>query len=107
LAVVDRRWSNDQYLWMSLGAALLVPQAGQCACRAAEISTPVGCPDALRAFFDVVEDTPEWVDFDLINAGAKAYRSYGPNVRDVMPWSARRPRSSGASIFGATTDTGR
>lgn len=42
------------------------------------------CPDALRAFFDVVEDTPDWVDFDLLNAGAKAYRSYGPNVRDVM-----------------------
>ena len=26
----------------------------------------------------------DWVDFDLINAGAKAYRSYGRNVRDVM-----------------------
>lgn len=42
------------------------------------------CPEALRKFFDAVDDTPEWVDFDLINAGAKAYRSYGPNVRDVM-----------------------
>ena len=42
------------------------------------------CPDALRAFFEVVDDTPDWVDFDLINAGARAYRSYGPNVRDVM-----------------------
>lgn len=42
------------------------------------------CPEALRTFFDAVEDTPDWVDFDLINAGAKAYRSYGPNVRDVM-----------------------
>lgn len=42
------------------------------------------CPDELRRFFDVVEATPDWVDFDLINAGAKAYRSYGPNVRDVM-----------------------
>lgn len=42
------------------------------------------CPEALRSFFAVVEDTPDWVDFDLINAGAKAYRSYGRNVRDVM-----------------------
>ena len=77
------------------------------AALASGVDAVADCPDALRAFFDVVEDTPEWVDFDLINAGAKAYRSYGPNVRDVMPWSARRPRSSGASIFGATTDTGR
>lgn len=42
------------------------------------------CPEALRSFFAIVEDTPDWVDFDLINAGAKAYRSYGRNVRDVM-----------------------
>lgn len=42
------------------------------------------CPEALRSFFATVEDTPDWVDFDLINAGAKAYRSYGRNVRDVM-----------------------
>ncbi|MEI7716651.1 MAG: oxygenase MpaB family protein [Mycobacterium sp.] len=42
------------------------------------------CPDELRRFFDVLEDTPDWVDFELINAGARAYRSYGPNVRDVM-----------------------
>lgn len=42
------------------------------------------CPEALRTFFAIVEDTPDWVDFDLINAGAKAYRSYGRNVRDVM-----------------------
>jgi len=42
------------------------------------------CPDELRRFFDIVEATPDWVDFDLINAGARAYRSYGPNVRDVM-----------------------
>lgn len=43
-----------------------------------------GCPSELSRFFELVEETPNWVDFDLINAGAKAYRSYGPNVRDVM-----------------------
>lgn len=42
------------------------------------------CPAALRTFFALVEETPDWVDFDLINAGARAYRSYGRNVRDVM-----------------------
>ena len=41
-------------------------------------------PAELRRFFDLVENAPIWVDFDLINAGAKAYRSYGRNVRDVM-----------------------
>lgn len=42
------------------------------------------CPEALRTFFAIVEETPDWVDFDLINDGARAYRSYGRNVRDVM-----------------------
>lgn len=41
-------------------------------------------PGELRRFFDFVERTPGWVDFDLLNAGAKAYRNYGRNVRDVM-----------------------
>lgn len=42
------------------------------------------CPAELRGFFDVVENTPDWVDFDLINVGAAAYRRYGNNVADVM-----------------------
>ena len=42
------------------------------------------CPEALREFFALVDDTPDWVDFDLIEAGATAYRRYGWNVSDVM-----------------------
>ncbi|MBO0677955.1 DUF2236 domain-containing protein [Mycolicibacterium sp. S2-37] len=42
------------------------------------------CPPPLRAFFDVVEDTPAWVDFALLNEGAAAYRRLGTNAADVM-----------------------
>ncbi|WP_193044421.1 oxygenase MpaB family protein [Mycolicibacterium baixiangningiae] len=43
-----------------------------------------GCPAALRDFFAVVEDTPTWVDFDLVDRGAAAYRRLGTNAADVM-----------------------
>jgi hypothetical protein len=43
-----------------------------------------GCPTPLRDFFAVVEDTPDWVDFDLLNSGAAAYRRLGTNAADVM-----------------------
>lgn len=42
------------------------------------------CPAPLRDFFAVVESVPEWVDFDLINQGAAAYRRLGTNAADVM-----------------------
>ncbi|MGP4055639.1 oxygenase MpaB family protein [Mycobacterium sp. 4D054] len=42
------------------------------------------CPAPLRDFFAVVENTPAWVDFDLVNRGAAAYRRLGTNAADVM-----------------------
>jgi hypothetical protein len=42
------------------------------------------CPQPLRDFFAVVEQVPEWVDFDLINDGGAAYRRLGTNAADVM-----------------------
>lgn len=41
-------------------------------------------PPALRDFFTTVEAIPDWVDFDLVNEGARVYRSYGRNASDVL-----------------------
>src|SRR5438270_8420757 len=48
------------------------------------IDRVINAPPALRAFFDVVEQIPGWVDFNLINEGAAAYRRLGTNAADVM-----------------------
>lgn len=42
------------------------------------------CPQPLRDFFAEVERVPDWVDFDLLNEGARAYRRLGTNAADVM-----------------------
>ncbi|WP_163888141.1 oxygenase MpaB family protein [Mycolicibacterium hippocampi] len=42
------------------------------------------CPPPLRDFFATVEHVPSWVDFDLVNEGASAYRRLGTNASDVM-----------------------
>lgn len=42
------------------------------------------CPPPLRDFFATVEHVPSWVDFDLVNEGAAAYRRLGTNASDVM-----------------------
>lgn len=41
-------------------------------------------PPALRTFFAHVDAVPPWVDLDLVNEGARLYRSYGQNAADVL-----------------------
>lgn len=41
-------------------------------------------PPALREFFDVVETIPEWVDWDLIEEGARVFRFLGQNSLDIL-----------------------
>lgn len=41
-------------------------------------------PAALRDFFATLEDTPDWVDVDLMNRGAEVYRRLGRNAGDVL-----------------------
>ena len=41
-------------------------------------------PPALREFFDVVESVPEWVDWDLVEEGARVFRSLGQNSLDIL-----------------------
>ncbi|KNE82088.1 MULTISPECIES: oxygenase MpaB family protein [Streptomyces] len=41
-------------------------------------------PPALRAFFAAVDPVPDWVDFDLVNAGGRVARRFGRSAADVM-----------------------
>ncbi|MDQ4116207.1 MAG: oxygenase MpaB family protein [Actinomycetota bacterium] len=41
-------------------------------------------PEALRRFLAVVEDTPDWVDWDLVERGARAMRRLGRTRDDVL-----------------------
>jgi hypothetical protein len=46
-----------------------------------------GVPDApamLREFFTVVDTPPDWVDFDLVEHGARAFRRLGRSRDDVL-----------------------
>ncbi|OBC00832.1 MULTISPECIES: oxygenase MpaB family protein [unclassified Gordonia (in: high G+C Gram-positive bacteria)] len=45
---------------------------------------PADAPPALREFFATVENTPEWVDSDLLERGAGVYRRLGQNANDVL-----------------------
>lgn len=51
------------------------------------IDSVAGAPQPLRAFFAVVEDTPAWVDQDLLRRGERVFRSGGTDglyfARDV------------------------
>lgn len=41
-------------------------------------------PDALRVFFQHVEHIPDWVDWDLLEQGARAFRRMGRTRVDVL-----------------------
>ncbi|HKS98042.1 MAG TPA: oxygenase MpaB family protein [Rugosimonospora sp.] len=45
---------------------------------------PPDAPEPLRAFFAAVEATPDWVDFDRVNEGARVARRFGTNGSDVL-----------------------
>ncbi len=48
------------------------------------IDSVESAPPALCDFFATVDSVPDWVDFDLINQGARAYRRFGKNAADVL-----------------------
>lgn len=41
-------------------------------------------PPALRDFFATVDAVPDWLDFDLVNEGARVYRRSGKTGADVL-----------------------
>jgi hypothetical protein len=48
------------------------------------IGTVESAPPALRDFFAAVDAVPEWLDFDLVNEGARVYRRSGKTGADVL-----------------------
>jgi hypothetical protein len=48
------------------------------------IDTVEAAPPALRDFFAAVDVVPDWVDFDLVNDGARVYRRSGKTGADVL-----------------------
>jgi hypothetical protein len=57
-------------------------------------------PPALMSFFKTVETVPDWVDIDLLNAGARAYRRFGRSSADVL----LQLSLMGGYRFGGPTD---
>lgn len=57
-------------------------------------------PRALRAFFDVVDTEPDWVDWDLVEEGGRVVRSLGQNAADVL----MQLSLLGGYRFGGPTD---
>ena len=45
---------------------------------------PADSPEALRDYLTLLEDTPDWVDWDLIERGQKAYLRFGQNAADIL-----------------------
>jgi hypothetical protein len=48
------------------------------------IDSVPNAPRPLRDFFAMVDQVPDWVDFDLINEGGRAARRFGRNSADVL-----------------------
>lgn len=57
-------------------------------------------PPPLREFFDVVETVPAWVDWDLLEEGARVFRRLGQNSLDILTQLSL----IGGYRFGGPTD---
>ncbi len=57
-------------------------------------------PPVLQEFFEHLERTPDWLDMDLVNEGARIYRRLGRNASDVLLQLAL----IGGYRFGGPTD---
>ncbi|HUP99528.1 MAG TPA: oxygenase MpaB family protein [Aeromicrobium sp.] len=48
------------------------------------VGSVADAPPALRMFFERVETVPDWVDWDLVEQGARCFRGLGQNSLDVL-----------------------
>ncbi|MEO6605561.1 MAG: oxygenase MpaB family protein [Aeromicrobium sp.] len=64
------------------------------------IESVESAPTALREFFAAVDRVPDWVDFELLNRGAEAYRRFGKSSADVL----LQVSLIGGYRFGGPTD---
>lgn len=54
------------------------------ALRSGTAGLPDDAPAALRDYLALLEDTPDWVDWDKIERGQKAYLKFGQNAADIL-----------------------
>ncbi|MDR7086909.1 hypothetical protein J2X11_001748 [Aeromicrobium panaciterrae] len=90
LALIGQRFMERDEVGAALARAMRSPgddkvsmaQFNQALVRG--IESVESAPPALRDFFATVDAVPEWVDFDLLNRGAEAYRRFGKSAADVL-----------------------
>ncbi|NNG99260.1 oxygenase MpaB family protein [Gordonia araii] len=90
LAMIGERLMRRDEPAAALVAAMRLPAGdrGRVSMRdfhtALEHGVADDAPVALREFFATVEDTPDWVDLELCNRGARVNRRFGRNASDVL-----------------------
>lgn len=106
LALIGRRFMDRDEVGATLARAMrsrgehAVTMAQFHQALAHGIESVEDAPPALRTFFATVDDVPDWVDFDLVNHGARAYRQFGSSAADVLLQLALL----GGYRFGGPTD---
>lgn len=63
-------------------------------------AVPADAPPALREFMTLVNAVPDWVDWELVDRGARLLRRMGPNAHDVL----EQLSLVGGYRFGGPTD---
>ena len=64
------------------------------------VDSVTDAPAALREFFGTVETVPEWVDWDMVEEGARVFRFLGQNSLDILTQLSL----IGGYRFGGPTD---
>lgn len=87
---IGRAFSEEDDAGATLAATLRLPAGAPGRVTHAQLRTALAgppraaVPDALRAFLAEVTTVPDWVDWDLVEAGAAVQRRLGQNAGDVL-----------------------
>lgn len=106
VALVGQRMMERDEVGAALARAMRTPGEGKVTMGQFHqalnhgIESVESAPPALRDFFAAVDTVPDWVDFDLLNRGAEAYRRFGKSSADVL----LQVSLIGGYRFGGPTD---
>ncbi|MCA1005089.1 DUF2236 domain-containing protein [Rhodococcus hoagii] len=71
------------------------------------IDTVPDAPEPLRAYFALLEDTPDWVDRELVALGARTLRRVGSDVGDVLAYGSLLGGYNNSGPLPVLTSSGR
>lgn len=71
------------------------------------IDTLPDAPEPLRAYFALLEDTPDWVDRNLVALGARTLRRVGSDVGDVLAYGSLLGGYNNSGPLPVLTSSGR